>query len=686
MGGKPTKVPYQPNGNRASSTDKRTWSSYEEVKEKASSFSGIGIVFDGASVGIDLDHIIAGGSITDSASRVFVEMANTYTEISPSGTGLHLIFNLSEPFEPTSNKYNTGDGARYECYSTKRYFTVTEDIFEDREDVRTVDAVEIVRLLSVLSYPWKIPTTPAPTQMDSVGLDEDKITSVMFSSSNGVKAKKLWDGDISIHNNDASSADMALCCMLAFYSGKKPDVIERLWLSSPAGQREKTRSRKDYRDRTIAAAITYTSDVFTADRSHDRAVDYITKTTKDGKKILLCTENIQIFLNSSPEFSKRFRFDEFTQKIEFKKTDTWRDLTDADILYVQSVVSKIHPAFGMVSKMMIEDAVHSNAYNHSYDSVREYITRLVWDGTPRLNTWLSRAYEAPADPYHIAIGSNWLKGMIQRAIEPGCKFDYVLVLEGPQGAKKSMSLAALAAPWHVETTQTPDNRDFFMLLLGHLVVEFSEGETISRADTKKLKAIITMQEDVLRLPYARSISTIPRRCVFAMTTNEEHYLKDDTGNRRWLPFLTGTIDVEWIKENRDQLFAEAYHRVIILREPTWEFPKEETEDAQSQRRTIDPQAEEVVEWYCGLTEEQRNDGITTKNAFDAIYNKSTTVILREAKMNRVDEIRMGSILRVSLFLKKKRQMTNGVTKNRYFPTERTPAAITMEQQFANAAF
>lgn len=408
-------------------------------------------------------------------------------------------------------------------------------------------------------------------------------------------------------------------------------------------------------------------------------INYIMK----NGKILLCTENVQMYLESSRIFAGRFKFDEFAQKMEFRKDAEWRDLSDADILYIQSIIQKTQPAFGTVSRMMVQDAIHSNSYNHSHDSVKEYILSLEWDKVPRVDTWLSHAYATPDDPYHAAVGANWLKGLVQRAMQPGCKFDYVLVLEGPQGAKKSMSLAMLASPWHVETTQTPDNKDFFMLLLGHLVVEFSEGETISRADTKKLKAIITMQEDVFRLPYAHSVSTIKRRCVFAMTTNEEHYLKDDTGNRRWLPVTIGeNIDINWIKANRNQLFAEAYHRVITLKEPTWEFPKEETERAQAERRTIDPLAEEVSEWYISIPSEQRDEGVTTKMAFDAVHNKNTTVILREAKMNRVDEMRIGAIFKETLRLIKRRVMSQGVYKNRYFPTTRTPRYVSMEEQFA----
>src|ERR1019366_5023328 len=113
-----------------------------------------------------------------------------------------------------------------------------------------------------------------------------------------------------------------------------------------------------------------------------------------------------------------------------------------------------------------------------------------------------------------------------------------------------------------------DNKDFFMQFQGKLFVEFSEGETLNRTETKKMKAIITTQFDRYRPPFGRSSQDFPRRCVFAMTTNQEEYLKDETGNRRWLPvrLVKKTADTEWLAENREQIFAEAYHRVITLKE------------------------------------------------------------------------------------------------------------------------
>ena len=188
--------------------------------------------------------------------------------------------------------------------------------------------------------------------------------------------------------------------------------------------------------------------------------------------------------------------------------------------------------------------------------------------------------------------------MVKRIVFPGCKFDYVLVLEGEQGIKKSMSLAVLGGNWHSETTMSTDNKDFFMQFAGKAIIEFSEGETLSRTEVKRMKAIITVQSDRYRVPFDRMTQDFPRRCVFAMTTNQSEYLKDETGNRRWLPVavVAEEANIEWLQANRDQLFAEAYSRVLAG-EKIYEFPKEETERQQAARMIHDPNADLVAEWY-----------------------------------------------------------------------------------------
>src|ERR1019366_4581729 len=250
------------------------------------------------------------------------------------------------------------------------------------------------------------------------------------------------------------------------------------------------------------------------------------------------------------------------------------------------------------SKDMVGDAIRLISRENQFDSAIDYIKSLKWDKTNRLDSWLHDVYGVSKNEYHTAVGSNWLKGLVKRITQPGCKFDYVLVLEGEQGTKKSTSLGILGGDWHVETVMSTDSKDFYMQFQGKAIVEFSEGETLTRTEVKRMKAIITTQVDKYRPPYEALSQDFPRRCVFAMTTNQSEYLKDETGNRRWLPItLLKEADVEWLRANRDRLFAEAYYRLTTENETVHEFPLLATADQQAARRLDEPYTEDICRWY-----------------------------------------------------------------------------------------
>jgi predicted P-loop ATPase len=342
----------------------------------------------------------------------------------------------------------------------------------------------------------------------------------------------------------------------------------------------------------------------------------------------------------------------------------WRGQESNDSIILQTKISTEYPEFSKVGKDMISDAIILVSKENTIDSAKQYVTSCVWDKTPRLDSWLTMVYGAEDNKYHQAVGSNWLKGMVKRIMEPGCKFDHILVLEGEQGSKKSTSLSVLGGSWHVETTMSTENKDFFMQFQGKAIIEFSEGETLNRTEVKRMKAIITTQYDKYRPPYERLSQDFPRRCVFAMTTNESEYLKDETGNRRWLPvtLVKPEADVEWLASNRDQLFAEAFYRLYTLKETVHEFPKEETRDEQAKRRIQDPNSEAIVDWYVtSLTDEQRRDGVTANMAFDKVIKGGSG-----KSIDRLQEMIIGGVFRESLKLEKRRIKKNGVQAWRWF--------------------
>lgn len=399
---------------------------------------------------------------------------------------------------------------------------------------------------------------------------------------------------------------------------------------------------------------------------------------RNDKGIIPNKENIYRTLISDENLKGCFRYNTFVGMLESKfQKKEFETLQRIDIVRVSLYLMSKYTHFSRVNHGDVEDAVLRVSEDYRVSPPVEYFQSLTWDGTPRLDTWLSSAYNVEDNVYHQAVGSNWMKGLVKRLVHPGCKFDYVLVLEGRQGIKKSTSLAIIGGSWHVETVFTPDNKDFFMLFGGKAIVEFSEGETLSRTEAKHLKAIITMQFDKYRPPYERAPKDFPRQCVFAMTTNQSEYLKDETGNRRWLPVAcNGPVNTEWLINNRDQLFAEAYHRVITLKETTWEFPEEETALQQSMRQIADPKEEVIYNWYfqkLGLYD--RNKGVTTIDAFlDGIHKGSPF----SKEMSKLEEMQISSIFKESLFLEKRRVTDTGGRFYKYFPTEKTQKLMPQE--------
>lgn len=661
--GKKTKVPYQPNGNLASSTDPSTWNIYHVVKEASSRFSGIGVVFEPSInvIGIDFDKA------NFTALEGFITKANTYCEYSPSKTGLHLLFRTSSPVDLGRNKKTFEDGSAIEIYTGGRYFTFTENEHPLSKELRTISSEEFIELIKTLGYPWKEQKGVSTPIKTSTALSDKEVVDRMVASQNGAKIAKLLDGDISDYNGDDSSADFALCSYLAFWTGKDKEQMRRVWLNSKLGQRKKTQERVDYQDRTIDNAVEGTNDVYVPkswDNVKEGAEKYIMSDAKNPKPMMIL-ENICRVLESDQMFKGKFRLNDFSHMVETCwDKDDWTNLYDNAIYDVQRLISVNYEAFRMVSKAMVTDAVMSIAYHHKVNPPRDYFSGLVWDKKPRLNSWLHEAYGVADDELHQSIGSNWLKGLVKRVMRPGCVFDEVLALESPQGWRKSTSIRELGHPWHVETTHSVDDKDFYMVIAQNIIVEFSEGEIFDKASVKRLKAEVTKTQDQFRPPYERGMLTFKRSCVFAVTTNKLE-LKDETGNRRWLPVeLKKVADIDWIKENREQLFAEAYYRVMVMGETTHEYPTEELEELQASRMESGDNDEKLLLWYADLTKEEQEAGFPLSVPMNVVFPNIPFI-------DKKKEWEVANILKRTLALESKNTKINGAVLKRWKPTDKT---------------
>ncbi|MGB9331501.1 MAG: virulence-associated E family protein [Steroidobacteraceae bacterium] len=313
--------------------------------------------------------------------------------------------------------------------------------------------------------------------------------------------------------------------------------------------------------------------------------------------------NVLIALRHAPELLRLVRFDEFSLRAELTRAPPWRTAaasdpwTDADDTALKAWLQDQ----GVQVRQSVADCIALVAKDASYHPVREYLGGLEWDGEPRLQTWLAEYLNAQADPVYLAaVGCKFLISAIARIMNPGCQVDYVLVLEGPQGIGKSRTARTLAVrpAWFTDDMPDIHRKDAALQVCGRWICELAELAALRRgAEVEGMKAFLSRPVDVFRPPYGRRAVTVPRQNVFVGTTNEAHYLRDPTGNRRFWPVRCERIDLKALERDRDQLWAEAVQ--AFRKSEAWHMTDAETElaRAEQQERVLVTELEATVAEY-----------------------------------------------------------------------------------------
>jgi len=274
-------------------------------------------------------------------------------------------------------------------------------------------------------------------------------------------------------------------------------------------------------------------------------------------------------LRHAPELAELFARDEmlradilFNQVPSRVFAEPWagpRPLRDTDVTAVQEWLQRV--GLTSLTKDATHQAVAKRASERAFHPVRTYLNGLRWDGTKRLATWLHTYLGAERNAYTAGIGLMFMVAMIARVLDPGCKADYMLVLEGEQGSKKSTACAVLGGAWFSDSL--PDLRsggkDICQHLNGKWLIEVGEMSALDKAEAAALKAFLTRTVERYRPSFGRSEVIEPRQCLFIGTTNKKAYLRDETGGRRFWPVWLADIRIEALTRDRDQLFAEAVH-------------------------------------------------------------------------------------------------------------------------------
>ena len=312
-------------------------------------------------------------------------------------------------------------------------------------------------------------------------------------------------------------------------------------------------------------------------------------------------KNLLLTLQNAEPLQGGFRLNSLVQEVELAKPLPWRSdlgqIDTDDFTHLRAFFNEL----GMTpTKQDTMDAVYAIAAKRSFNPIQDYLTALEWDGIARLETQLPALLSIERNPYAAAALRCWMISAIARAMKPGCKVDTMLILEGAQGVGKSTALATLASrPWFLDNlADIGSGKTAEEQLRGKWVVEFAELDAMNKAEATRVKAFLTREKDNWRPLYRSANKDHPRSCVFAGSTNEDRYLRDATGGRRFLPVkVMHKIDIPKLSALRDQLFAEAFH--LFNQGANWWLTDAEQALARSEqdlRRERDPW-EEVVEGY-----------------------------------------------------------------------------------------
>lgn len=278
------------------------------------------------------------------------------------------------------------------------------------------------------------------------------------------------------------------------------------------------------------------------------------------------------------------------------------------------------------SKAGVRDALLTAALNRPFNPVTDRMTRISWDGVPRLRSWLPKYLKVEDNAYHREVGRLVFLGIVARAFEPGHKFDQMLILEGSQGSRKSTLCEVMSLGFFSTlNTDLTDAKALVEQTSGTTVVEIAELQGFKNKELERIKSMLTTRKDRVRKSHMQYEQDYPRRNIFIGTTNDSSYLRDKSGNRRFWPVKLGTpsIDIDGFRAELEQLYAEAVAEYRQMRETTplsEQLPLYLT-DPEAQAQAIAAQervrVEDEVDWLMEAFWEWFNKPLT-RSQVDAI--------------------------------------------------------------------
>jgi len=688
-------------------------------------FTGLGFAFlpgDGL-IGIDLDGVVdpETGELQERAAGI-IKACASFTEFSPSGKGVH-IYCLGETKSHKSNEIGVEMfcGRQFFTVTGRQFPGAVDEVTAIRPEV----VERLHQVIDEARGKHRATSAVAPARQPVEGVsqlaDRDRIESALafipadlgyndwiavgmalFDTLGEAVGFQVWDYWSSKGSKYAGTA--ALTGHWKSFGGRAPGgdgVIFRLAMNAGWRPPKKPRSVPPAPSSRGAAEPSMEADSHTADEPpswlmdgppvddlmgmvHD-AADFDSLFRRNDKgNIQPSLYNTLHVLEGDPQWKGVLAFNQFSYRIVKRRlppvqpaTDgEWADIDDVRLQVYLTKTYSFEP-----KKTTVMDAVMQVAHAAPFHPVREYLDGLQWDGQPRLVSLLSECWGALSTPGSAALkredagawrrlqrylelaGVKWLVGAVARIYKPGCKLDTMLVLEGGQGDFKSTSIRALFGDeWFSDSKLTIGDKDALAQMQGKWAYEMAEMDAHRKADDTAFKQFLTTQVDRVRWHYGKRAEDVPRQCIFVGTTNMEQYGKDETGMRRVWPCEVGFVDLDKIRSQRDQLWAEAGalfrqgvswwvdKRVYALEpddEPLIDRPWSEFELFQEQgdhRQNVDAWEEPILKF---ITDNNKLPYYTTAQIMGG------ALLLDKARWTPLEQKRVAAILRRLGFRTKK---------------------------------
>lgn len=575
-------------------------------------------------VAVDIDHCVDDGELNELAKEM-VGRFNSYAEFSPSGTGLHIYFTANKlAVNPKDYRQRDGEIEVYVTGAPSKLMRLSgfhiEGTPSDMADCSDELKALLEERLKKKEYPKPATTSVAVAPEYSLDAADILTKALQAENGHGKKFQSLYRGDYeSLGYPSPSEALHAFCGMVSFWTHSVDEVVDFVlkseFINAYGGDQAKISDfpRKvrisaekvfdpngphysaGYHTPPVTAAVSKQTDK-TADTDKSKSdggnppiSNYINYDAVEKVKESLewtarntiknTIDNVLTVFEKDPDL-QGFYLDSFKQRVYITEPTPWtkrchmqvpKEWGDEDDNGVYLYLEK---AYGITVKTKIDSGIQLAFESRKINSAKEYFESLTWDGIPRIDTLFIDYFGVEDNIYTREATRKQIVASVKRVYQPGCKKDETLVLKGAQGLGKSSCLAILGRSWVESGAENKGwytsslegfgkSKDDYMIITGRLIVELGELEQLSKSDLRKSKSFLSKQTDDFRPPYAKRDAPHARQCTFWGTTNEENFLSDTTGERRWWPIAIpdgakGTKNVfEDLEGEVDQIWAEA---------------------------------------------------------------------------------------------------------------------------------